>query len=83
MIRSYSLILRVAGRQGLIVAGRLDPLGLAESPFLLHPVQNGTYYEIDLKRPNKKKSIFRPDTIFFLPAFRRNFKIWHGSRPKH
>ena len=51
MIRSYSLILRVARRQEIIVAARLDPLGLAESPFLIHPVQNGTFISLFFQRP--------------------------------
>jgi DNA polymerase delta subunit 1 len=42
MIRSYSLILRVAATLKIVVAGRQNSLSLAESPFLIHPVENGT-----------------------------------------
>jgi hypothetical protein len=42
MIRTLSLLLRSAHRQGFILGGRQDAVQLVESPFLLHPVENKT-----------------------------------------
>lgn len=42
MIRTLSLLLRSAHRQGFILGGRQDAIQLVESPFLLHPVENKT-----------------------------------------
>lgn len=42
MIRTWSLLLRNARRQGYMISGRVDPQQLSESPFLMHPVENGT-----------------------------------------
>lgn len=42
MIRTLSLLLRSAHRQGFILGGRQDAVQLVESPFLLHPVENRT-----------------------------------------
>jgi len=72
MIRSYSLILRVAARHGIIVAGRQNPLSLVESPFLIHPVENGTLKRkmiIEFNRFSLKQtssSFFQP---YFLPFY--------------
>ena len=41
MIRSWSLVLRCAGRAGFVVAGREEFVGVSESPFLLHPHEHG------------------------------------------
>lgn len=42
MIRTMSLLMRTAQRQGYILAGRQEQVGLAESPFLMHPVDHNT-----------------------------------------
>jgi len=42
MIRTLSLLLRSAHRQGFILGGRQDAVQLVESPFLMHPVEAGT-----------------------------------------
>ncbi|KAK9810365.1 hypothetical protein WJX72_009511 [[Myrmecia] bisecta] len=41
MIRTWSLLLRNARRQGYIVSGRQDAYPLSESPYLIHPVETG------------------------------------------
>jgi len=61
MIRSYSLILRVAARHGIVVSGRQNPLSLVESPFLIHPVENGTSIE---KRKNKFFALSKINFVF-------------------
>lgn len=42
MIRTLSLLLRSAHRQGYILGGRQDAIQLVESPYLMHPVENKT-----------------------------------------
>jgi DNA polymerase elongation subunit (family B) len=42
MIRTLSLLLRSAHRQGFILGGRQDAVQLVESPYLMHPIQNKT-----------------------------------------
>jgi DNA polymerase delta subunit 1 len=42
MIRTLSLLLRSAHRQGFILGGRQDAIQLVESPYLLHPVEHKT-----------------------------------------
>lgn len=42
MIRTMSLLLRSAHRQGYILGGRQDAVQLVESPYLMHPVENKT-----------------------------------------
>ncbi len=37
MIRTWSLLLRNARRQSYMIGGRVEPLQLSESPFLMHP----------------------------------------------
>lgn len=42
MIRSLSLILRAAHDDGLVLGGRQEAVGLAESPWLMHLLDHGT-----------------------------------------
>jgi DNA polymerase elongation subunit (family B) len=42
MIRTYSLLLRTARRQGFLVPGRQEAGQLQEHTFILHPVEEGT-----------------------------------------
>jgi DNA polymerase delta subunit 1 len=42
MIRTLSLLLRSAHRQGYILGGRQDAIQLVESPYLMHPIENKT-----------------------------------------
>lgn len=42
MIRTLSLLLRSAHRQGYILGGRQDAIQLLESPYLMHPVEHKT-----------------------------------------
>lgn len=43
MIRTWSLLLRNAQRQGYMISGRVDPQQLQESPYLMHPVEAGVH----------------------------------------
>lgn len=42
MIRTWSLLLRVAHRRGAIVGGRMEGTQLTESPYLMHPIEANT-----------------------------------------
>lgn len=42
MSRTWSLLLRHAHKNSFIVGGRSAPVSLSESPFLIHPVDQGT-----------------------------------------
>lgn len=42
MIRTLSLLLRSAHRQGFILGGRQDAVQLVESPHLMHPIEHKT-----------------------------------------
>jgi DNA polymerase delta subunit 1 len=42
MIRTLSLLLRSAHRQGFILGGRQDAVQLVESPYLMHPIEHKT-----------------------------------------
>lgn len=42
MIRTLSLLLRSAHRQGFILGGRQDAIQLVESPYLMHPIEHKT-----------------------------------------
>lgn len=42
MIRTLSLLLRSAHRQGYILGGRQDAIQLVESPYLMHPIEHKT-----------------------------------------
>lgn len=44
MIRTWSLLLRNAQRQGYMISGRVDPQQLQESPYLMHPVEAGAQH---------------------------------------
>jgi hypothetical protein len=43
LARSWSLVLRCAGRARVVVGGRENPALLSEPPFLLHPAEQGTF----------------------------------------
>lgn len=69
MIRSWSLLLRVAQRQGIVINSRSETSPLSEHTFILHPVEAGKwfYFKIAQLMP----CVFPPFFLFACCFFRR------------